>query len=145
MVQNYSSELSARYLLGGNDVAEPGGTRALENSGNYTTERGGNDRAEMGWKLTTEPGWIKNRIRTEKTGRKCSQRDYPHEQLCRVAMFKKTYLFWLRNDLTSACVADRMITKKRLLLNEIFIFNNIVVFQTYSTDNRPVHPESSLK
>ena len=63
-------------------MAEPGGTRALENSGNYTTERGGNDRAEMGWKLTTEPGWIKNGIRTEKTGRKCSQRDYPHEQLC---------------------------------------------------------------
>ena len=62
-------------------MAEPGGTRALENSGNYTTERGGNDRAEMGWKLTTEPGWIKNGIRTEKTGRKCSQRDYPHEQL----------------------------------------------------------------
>ena len=63
-------------------MAEPGGTRALENSGNYTTERGGNDRVEMGWKLTTEPGWIKNGIRTEKTGRKCSQRDYPHEQLC---------------------------------------------------------------
>ena len=66
----------------------------------------------------------------------------------RVAMFKKTYLFWFRNDLTSACVpcvADRMITKKRLLLNEIFIFNNIVVFQTYSTDNRPMHPERSLK
>ena len=63
-------------------MAEPGGTRALENSGNYTTEPGGNDRAEMGWKLTTEPGWIKNGIRTEKTGRKCSQRDYPHEQLC---------------------------------------------------------------
>ena len=63
-------------------MAEPGGTRALENSGNYTTERGGNDRAEMGWKLTTEPGWIKNGIRTEKTGRKCSQRDYLHEQLC---------------------------------------------------------------
>ena len=62
-------------------MAEPGGTRALENSGNYTTERGGNDRAEMGWKLTTEPGWIKNGIRTEKTSRKCSQRDYPHEQL----------------------------------------------------------------
>ena len=62
-------------------MAEPGGTRALENSGNYTTERGGNDRAEMGWKLTTEPGWIKNGIRTEKPGRKCSQRDYPHEQL----------------------------------------------------------------
>ena len=40
MVQNYSSELSARYLLGGNDVAEPGGTRALENSGNYMTEVG---------------------------------------------------------------------------------------------------------
>ena len=34
----------------------------------------------------------------------------------RVAMFKKTYLFWFRNDLTSACVADRMITKKQLLL-----------------------------
>ena len=62
-------------------MAEPGGTRALENSGNYMTERGGNYRVEKGWKLTTEPGWIKNGIRTEKTGRKCSQRDYPHEQL----------------------------------------------------------------
>ena len=71
-------------------MAEPGGTRALENSGNYTTERGGNDRAEMGWKLTTEPGWIKNGIRTEKTGRKCSQRDYPHEQLCNIALSRNS-------------------------------------------------------
>ena len=72
-------------------MAEPGGTRALENSGNYTTERGGNDRAEMGWKLTTEPGWIKNGIRTEKTGRKCSQRDYPHEQLWRAWTSRSLY------------------------------------------------------
>ena len=72
-------------------MAEPGGMRALENSGNYTTERGGNDRAEMGWKLTTEPGWIKNGIRTEKTGRKCSQRDYPHKQLWRACIFTSQF------------------------------------------------------